>query len=117
MGLGQVLKKGFSDAKILWENRYFAVKFVLVCSSLLFFLNLFFLTAWFYTHIFSLSFQYIYLLFVVSLFSYIYFFAKKYLPVSTPKIIFVIIAIIVLIAIVWSILVVNNGVQYIYNLI
>ncbi len=77
MGLKEIIKDTFWDDKKITLERYLAAKKTLIIVSFLFFLDFYFVGAWFYPNIFSPMLGYLYILLLISILFYFYFWIKK----------------------------------------
>jgi len=100
MGLKKIIKDTFGDNKEITFERYKSSKTVLIFTSFFFFLNFYFVWAWFFSEIFSKSLGFLYLLLLLSFVFYFYFLIKKLL-INNEKIYFNIIIFIILLLIFW----------------
>jgi hypothetical protein len=79
MELKEVIKETFWDNKKITLERYLAAKKIFILVSFLFFLDFYFVGAWFYPNIFSSILGYLYILLLISILFYFYFWIKRLL--------------------------------------
>ena len=98
MEIKEIIKNTFSDNEKITLERYKSAKKVLILTSFLFFLNFYFVGAWFYLDFFARSLGYIYILMLFSFLFFTYFGIKKMI-INSTKIYFNVIIFIILFSI------------------
>ncbi len=101
MGLKEIIKEIFWDEKKITFERYIAAKKMLIIISFLFFLNFYFVWAWFYLNIFNDTLGFLYFSLLFSFLFYFYFFIKKAIINNTKTYFNVIIFIILFFIFIW----------------
>lgn len=98
MGLKKNIIDTFSNNKEITIHRYRSAKTSLIFIGFFFFLNFYFVWAWFYSSFFIRTLGFLYLLLLVSLLFYFYFLIKKLL-INNEKVYFNVIIFIILLLI------------------